>query len=445
MGPEYFALVSLGLLLLLVHRHGRLEIALFVTFVGAFSLQFGILGSSDLDGLYVGIAPPSPRLAVSTLSLVVLAAVGWRYRGESLGRMALAVIPLMLFLVLSITVSWGTDPIVVSGSLHLLAGAAAWICGGILAQLVRIRPDGTSVLVRWILAYVLLQAAVCMLQFVGFPIFDAGGLVVQDAALAGRAGGTLGHPSTVGKALVLLMLLILPLASASEPSVRRKALLALVLTLVPLALSAGRVNAAAALCALVLYAVLDRGQSRWRVRGWVFASLTAAGLLTFGLWARRFAMGEDGTFRQHFSATALRYIEENSLVVGSGPNTYMAAVGPTDPLAAQGWIVHNFFLLAVVELGVVGAAALCLPMVAVMLRAVLTWRTDGPPGDSARAMLCLAPGLVLMMLTGWGMMSGMLIPFLLVIGFVHAQLVASRNVRAMTTNANGFTASSGRQ
>jgi hypothetical protein len=205
------------------------------------------------------------------------------------------------------------------------------------------------------------------------------------------------------------------------------------ISLVPLAVSSGRTNALAAVALVAITVVLDPGVQRWSNRVRATVAVTVAGLLTWGIWAERFRTGEDSAYRGRFNETALRFLETADLVAGSGPNTYVSAVGPTDAMAAAGWIVHNHYLLAAVELGLLGAFLLVVPMLLTLARALRARRDPDVGGTTARAFLASMPGILLITMTGWGMMSGMLAPWFFVTGFIWARMGANNgHVQAHT-------------
>ena len=80
-------------------------------------------------------------------------------------------------------------------------------------------------------------------------------------------------------------------------------------------------------------------------------------------------------------------------------------LGPTDPLTALGWPVHNSFILAAVELGLLGALLFFLPVIWSILRAIKLSVGRSPGKGESRLLLSTAPGLLIIGLTGWGLLA----------------------------------------
>ncbi|WP_133177979.1 O-antigen ligase family protein [Microbacterium testaceum] len=155
----------------------------------------------------------------------------------------------------------------------------------------------------------------------------------------------------------------------------------------------------------------------------IVAGLGLVVFLSAGIWAERIATGEDGTFRAHFTEVALASI---SLMPwsGTGPNSYVEVAGRLDALTASGWPVHNSFLLAAAELGIAGAVALFLPMIALALRSAIRVLALRPsPSDKAAIVMTIA--ILPIALTGWGMMSDTLPLWYFAAGYLWGAPVAA--------------------
>jgi O-antigen ligase len=90
---------------------------------------------------------------------------------------------------------------------------------------------------------------------------------------------------------------------------------------------------------------------------------------------------------------------------GVGPANYVRVVGMRDALTAEGWPVHNAFMLQIVELGIIGALLFFLPLLYMFVRSILAMRLVSRQGDYARAVVAYLPAFVLISWTGWGMLA----------------------------------------
>ena len=184
-------------------------------------------------------------------------------------------------------------------------------------------------------------------------------------------------------------------------------------------MTGSRANTVALVSTWILWILLSSPKV---VRGGLKARVTLAlivgVLLTFPYWSARLLSTESGE-RSHFNDVALRYLGMTSWWSGVGPNSYVEAVGRTDPLTAAGWPVHNMFLLTTVELGVVGAALFAALIAVPTIRAWSLRRGPGLRGPYALALLAMAPGLLLIVLTGWGMLADALAPWTMTVGYCY--------------------------
>jgi hypothetical protein len=187
-----WGLVALLGLVLISTWSGR-QHAYIALLVGCFFLLPRVLlGSSPLDATHVGIAAYEPRLMTYTAALLLVAVGAVMARQLKFGLLA----PLLVFLILWTALVWSHSSPVFSGAIHLATGALAWASNVVAGS-----PRNHAILLAWLAGVIALQAGVCALQFIGVPLFANSGTIVEDVSLTGRAGGTLGHPSGVGKAM----------------------------------------------------------------------------------------------------------------------------------------------------------------------------------------------------------------------------------------------------
>lgn len=317
--------------------------------------------------------------------------------------------------------AWGNSMQQWSGILHFATAFVACAVGFGVAQ----RMAGDPFLVRLvtlaILGAVLIQLAFSALQLLGFnaSIYDNAPYFVAE----GRPIGSFNHPSVLGKILFLLYLVLFPLSRGGDKPTRILAWITIGLSLVATAMTEGRANLLAAAGAVGLWLFFDRrltAKLRWLVVG---GGLLAAIPIAIVLLPR-FLMDPEGGDRPELLATGLAQIGEHWLF-GLGANSYSEVVGKWDILAATGYPVHNAVLLAVAELGVLGALFVLLPAAVTTILAVMKVRAYGTVGDTALAVLVTVPGLLLIGLTGWGLLSaGTLILWFFVTGIAIRWMTA---------------------
>lgn len=395
---------------------GRVHFFCALFTLGAFGTHKVLYASHATAIDHVGIASAAPSVAVSSLCVLLLAISGLLIRPGGLGFPVVA--PFLFYLTFGVVVLWDWNPIISAGAWHLLI-AALGICAG--AHLARLTDSvrGTRVFASWVAAVLAAQCLIALAQFLGASIFTNPELLATDATTMGRATGTFFHPSTLGKVAVLALGLALPLLSSRG---RRERTLAWVIGgcgFLACIVTGSRANTVALVSTWILWILLSSPKVvRGGLKARVALALIVGVLLTFPYWSARLLSTESGE-RSHFNDVAMRYLEMTSWWSGVGPNSYVEAVGRTDPLTAAGWPVHNMFLLTTVELGVVGAALFAALIAVPTIRAWSLRRGPGLRGPYALALLAMAPGLLLIVLTGWGMLADALAPWTMTVGYCY--------------------------
>ncbi|MDQ1059912.1 hypothetical protein QFZ23_003813 [Arthrobacter globiformis] len=355
---------------------------------------------------HVGIAPSNPELTTYAVVLAgfLLFAV---FRPQHGYRLWLW-IPLLLWLTLGTILIWSGGPTVEAGVLQLILAPAGWVLGVNISG--QVSSDGGRFLVRTVFLIIFVQLLVCGLQVLGLNVnaMDAS----QEAILGLRYNGTLGHPNDLGKIIFLLVALILPFGRKLERFDLAIWRMAIAAALVVLGLTGGRAVSAATVCMLLLWSVLSpsREGTKGRKALTVGIALTAAVFLA-GVLLGRFDEDPEGGARTTLTDIAWAQIM-SSPWAGVGPNLYVDVVGSYNPLTASGVPVHNAFLLALAEIGVVGALALLLPIVACLIRVLPRTRLRSFSGEASRVYVCALPGLYLIGTTGWGVLGGYVLPLL---------------------------------
>ncbi|WP_284983040.1 O-antigen ligase family protein [Arthrobacter sp. efr-133-TYG-118] len=380
-----------------------------------------LYGGTEADLTRSGIAGSEPRILTYTVAIAIIAILGV-LAGRWL-RVNLLLLPFVAFLVICYGFVWTQTGEVQAGMVHFLTAAAAWAAGAYAATCVDKDAKTGRTFVYWILGTVLLQLGISFLQFAGVPLFPTN--AVTSELVGSRINGSFGHPTTLGKVLLLFMMVCLPFTRSAIRQTRLAAWAAILATFPMFIMSGGRANFFSAVVMILIWTLL---LPRGRALGSKLAIPLVVGIAGFasaGVWVARFEEDPTGDTRQHFNDVAMALIPGNP-VAGTGPNTYITTAGPTDALTAQGWPVHNSALLAAVEIGIVGAALLFLPLVIAFIVAWRQRREDSSVGDFARAYVASTPGIALVALTGWGMMSDTLPLWLFLAAFCFQQQLSSQ-------------------
>jgi len=312
-------------------------------------------------------------------------------------------LPFLLVLYVGALLGWMQSAELWENTVYLTVGVAAWGVGRFLAA--NYEPGGRHdrAIVYTVAAVILIQVAITALQSMGVEVFSLQG---RSAELeGGRANGTFSHPGTVGKVMILFTAILLPFTQTSADRIRRLSYLSLILALIPVGLSESRANFIGYLIALLLWFFIMPGRAARTSRLVAPAIVVMAALIFSGTIIDRFQNDPEGGARQHFTDVAIAAISRTPWF-GVGPGNYIGVVGQTDPLTAQGWRVHNVFLLQVTELGIVGAALFFLPAIVLAAISIRAIRRLDTRGSWARAFLASAAGTVITAVTGWGLMNG---------------------------------------
>lgn len=366
--------------------------------------HFGITG-----GVYV---PHTYSVAVA-LCLVLF----FKERGVALWATISAGIGLYLSLLLIFI--WGNTAAQIAGVAHLVTRLAAFAVGIALGALL-IRDLGLAKVWVWaLLACFALQLLVMAAQLFGIPLglYDTTTYFVNE----GRPIGTFIHPSVLGKIAILALPSLFVLTRVRRDRLTLLSWITIGLALVTTILTQSRSNTAAVLGSVVVWLLLDfrlRAKQRWTLLGATgVLSIPAAALLL-----PRIISDPDGGDRPILLATALRELPEY-LGYGLGANSYSSVIGQFDPLAATGLPVHNTFLHTLAEIGVVGAVLVFLPLAATVILAIRAFRGEWPGTDASRALLAVLPGVLVIYLTGWGLLlQGVFVFWFLTFGVSYGMM-----------------------
>ena len=305
-----------------------------------------------------------------------------------------------LLIIAAITIGWlflwRADPPGLAGVVQLAIAIMAW---GIGMRAARSDPDSRlrRGLVMVIVVVVLAHSGVAILQALGA---DINAVASADQQILGsRVNGLSNHPNNLGKILVICIALLLAMVPAVKDR-SRVVWVTIAIAFVPLVLAQGRANLAAAAALVAGWALLQPGLNLSRKIS-VLLGLGVAGLAASGVVISRFEEDPDGGVRGEILDYATRIV---SLFFwsGTGPNRYTIE---NAPLSGSFIPVHNSFVLALAELGIVGFMLLFAPIAVMTIRAWGRRRLRTPAGDGARAIVASALPMIMIGYTGWGMLA----------------------------------------
>jgi O-antigen ligase len=369
----------------------------------------------DRSQIYAGIATRTPTLYTYTIAIALAGVVlAWK-APDSFLRGLLPWLPFLGWLMMLALMAWELSARTFSGVVHLCLGAAAFAIGAAAQQL-----DRNGWFMPWVFAAVAwVQLAAVALAAVGLPLRRISGPQALD--VLGRATGLTSHPGELAKVLFFCGLgaLTLPQRTWRE---RATAWLTVAAVLVGVSLSQSRTALVATVSMIVIFILLDARAARWqRKHLWVVGLILALGALSLPWLKERFAADPNGGARQHVMGVALAVIRQHPWA-GVGPNGYVAVAGRSDPLTATGVPVHNIALLSAAELGILGAVLLWMPFVLVVVRAIAVLWRGGGTDLAARVVVSASPGVLLIAMTGWGLLQGpYFLMFSLIFGYFGAR------------------------
>lgn len=396
------ACVAVPAMPVLFRRLGWVQIAS-IGLVLSCAVVPGALLRVDMD-TYVGIAAARPVLYTYTLVLACWFAT-LPATGRGLRRILIQWLPFAVYcIVLGLTV-WPQTPLTQSGLIQYGLAPAAWTLGVALAREQERRAlSAFSVTVG---AVIFLQLGVVLLQAAGFI---AGRSDAQAGLLEGRYAGLLDHPNNLGKVVFLLMLVQAALLPFIKDG-RRFVIASLIVGGVVAAFTGGRAVLAAVAVGATIWIAFSgvRVSATSRVvRALLVTGAVAASFL--GIVLTRLQEDPVGGARPELERLA-REILGMVLPWGVGPNGYVEYVGALDPLTASGVPVHNALLLMSVEIGPLGAVLFWLPFIVAFVFAVRRLVVS-KAGSGDVALVAGAPGVVVLLLTGWGAIGGFVLPLL---------------------------------
>lgn len=398
------AVASLGALLA-VRSYGiavpALVGALLVLSVG----NIPLLGGGEVTG-HSGIAPPAPTVFTYSaffIALGLMALFSGRARTGKLHFLFLALVSI------GGLVAWSGSDYVTSGILQYVTAIAAWLAGMYVASRSVRGGEHDARIALGVFLVIAIQLAASLLQMAGVSISAFGASLVAEAP-NNRAMGTFGHPTGVGKFLFVLLILVLPLLKSMCKSARLLAVASIGSSLLIIALSQSRANLLAYVSALLIWIVVVKGGYSLGSKLRVLVGVLAVTLPFASLFLSRFTEDPDGGDRPELLQAGIDQIT-SSPILGTGPNNYVNVVSKTDLMTAiTGYPVHNTFLLSAAELGIPLMLLLFMPVIVAWTRPLLRAVRGEAQTLAGYALLCTVPGMLLITLTGWGMLNRELLP-----------------------------------
>ncbi len=396
---------------------------LFASLLGTMTVFPFLRVISGAGASHSDVAPAGPFVALWAAALVGgLAFIAWQLLAGTLVRATppVLVTAFATSVVVAYLLIWARTPEHTSGVMSLLLATSAAVVGAVLGPQILALRRGPRYLANSILAIVTIETLVSVAQRAGAAINPMPASLAVE--MGDRTNGTLDHPNNLAKVILLLVILALALMGTSDTVARRRLALSLLLAVLPLGLSEGRATVIAALFTAFLWAVLSPRRTSAALRVAV-PLIAVAATLPFALTlAHRFVVDPEGGARPQLLTTGLHQVALRPWA-GTGPNAYVSTVAPFSSLAAQGFPVHNTFLLTAAEFGIPLAVLFWLPILRLF---VDSWRArarGGFAGSFGLAMIASAPGMFVVLWTGWGMMSTSVLPlWCLIMGFTHSQV-----------------------
>ena len=389
-------------------------------------------------GWHIGIADPAltpTTYAVTGVGLFVGGILLIRKRPPWLWYS----IALLAYLLLWMVLFWEGVETQWSGVLHLAVGALALMSGGMVARISRMTPWVERAIAVGAAIALAVHLAMSLAQLAGIPLSIYEELPRYLAE--GRPIGALNHPTAPGKVAALLQVPLLITVVAKDRFARRWSWVALAMGIPATAITLSRANTIAIVAGLLIWVLIARKQDvRKAVRVIVAAVVAVGAVASSAIILDRFLSDPSGGSRNELLASGLEQIARSPWT-GTGPNYFVEAAGRYDPLVATGVPVHVTFLLALAELGIAGGVLLFLPLLITSVAAV---RRFGAPDDrttASRAFLATLPGILLIAVTGWGLIADNMLPlWWFVIGYAAGRLglAADQPIPSLTRRLRAF-------
>ncbi len=365
-----------------------------------------------------GISAGAPTLSSSTVVILSLLTLGLALRFKRGGWVW--IVPAVVGLTLGVLTVWPRTENVAAGAFYLTVCLLAWVVGNWFGRYAADSPETVRGLSVAICVFMALQLGFCALQAItGEGIRTSYGE---------RAVGTFDHPGTLGKVVLLLLMLTLPMTQVKDRITSRAAIWATGLGVVATTATASRSNTIVLFGVLALWVLFTRARA-WGVRTVAVAAVAVVATMYFAeKILERFR--EEG-FRQAESGPRAELLDAWLRTIpgyvwsGMGPNNYVETVRTTEPVVAvAGYPIHNSILLAVAEMGIILAVLFFLPVIRTVILAITSVKGNSiDRGNVARAVLIVLFAILIASGVSWGFLREPIATLLFfVLGYAHGQL-----------------------
>lgn len=406
--------ILVSLLLVVWTSQGGLATATLAVVASLTLFPLQVFSWGEASATHTTIAGATWSLASYQVALILAALIvpGWMV----LKGIAPPLLFLPVLLLVVAVAQANTPPHVLMGVAQWGFVALAWGFGWALSRGVGRGQISETFLAVVLTGAVTAQAVGVLMQIVGLSgvsTIEIGALTVP------RVSGFAGHSGNLGKILILLVVLLLPLTRSSNRAARNWSIVGTATAFVLVTLTFSRANTLAIIGVLGIWFVFGPGAGLVR-RIVMPAIMVVVALPVLILLVQRNASDPGGGSRPELLESALTQIGR-TFWFGVGPNGYLSTVSEISAMAAGGLPVHSALLLAFAELGLVGSIFVAVPLIAVIVGALMTIRRGGRHGLVALAFVSALPGLAVIAATGWGLMyMQILLLLMLVVGYTSA-------------------------
>lgn len=363
----------------------------------------------------VGVGIGSGALSISSYDILLILIAAWavlRLRGAAWLPW---IVPGLLALLFGASVVWPQTSAMLDGVLVYGICFVAWIIGTAVGVDLSARTTA-RIITGGILAFFLIEVAIAAWQ------------LLSGSASSSRASGTFEHPAFIGKYVLVVLAILLPLTRHSDRTTVRISTLSILFGVVLTAMTLSRANLIAVLGAVALWIVYTMTAHRERKRGFLIGIGAVLLALPFAnLVLTRFETDAVGGDRPALFDAGIAVIRQ-LFWTGTGPNLFVEhASSVSETVARTGYPIHNSFLLAVAELGAIGATLFFLPAIRTLFIAVKSpdRTADGKRGPVSASTIIVMLSIAFAANTGWGFLQAPVSSLVfLALGFSHGMLIA---------------------
>lgn len=366
-------------------------------------------------------AGAGPAVMTHSVIMLVAAACLVMARGvRSVGLYGPMFVAYMLIWTLAV---WEPNLRVAGGVFYLVTCVCAWIVGRNFAQEVKYDPIASRQLVYVVAALGVIEMVICIVQ-----------IVTGHVDGNSRPAGTYDHSGVLGKNCVVLLLFLLPASWSSDRRTRWVTWTGIVAVSAATILTGSRANTIAVVSVLAVWTILlPRYQLSMPKKSIIFGVLGLAALAVAPKILERFSEDPEGGYRPELNAAGMRIFNQMPWV-GTGPNNYAEVASRTEPIVQQtGYPMHNSFMLPLIELGILGGLLFLGIYLIPLLRslACMSFAGGTRAADYGRAYVAVLAGLLIIGLTGWGLLGRNTL-LLLIFALGYISVLSTRRTESTT-------------